>query len=100
MPAANRSPAERVPAVTASRRGSGLSGLGVPVTVGLVMLACCAGPALLAAGALVAIGGILGSPWAFAAAGLLVLFAAVNVARRACFVRALTRPKRPGPPGR
>lgn len=34
----------------------------------LLMIVCCAGPVLIAAGALGALGGFLGSPWVIAAA--------------------------------
>ncbi|MEU0118654.1 hypothetical protein ABZ137_34490 [Streptomyces bobili] len=47
----------------------------------LLMIACCAGPALMAAGAVAGIGGFLGNPWVIAAA-VLVLAAAVTAAVR------------------
>nr|WP_179367770.1 hypothetical protein [Streptomyces albidoflavus] len=47
----------------------------------LLMIACCAGPALIAAGALGTIGGFLGNPWVIAAA-VLILAAAVTAAVR------------------
>lgn len=47
-----------------------------------LMVVCCAGPALLAAGTLAAIGGALRNPWAIAAAGLLAYFAFALTARR------------------
>jgi hypothetical protein len=52
--------------------------------IGAVLLAiiCCAGPALLASGALGAIGGFLGNPWVITAAALLLAAAATAVIRR------------------
>lgn len=47
-----------------------------------LIVACCAGPALFAAGTLVAIGVVTRSPWALAAAGLLAYFAYALTARR------------------
>ncbi|GAA1519515.1 hypothetical protein ACIRN4_08390 [Pimelobacter simplex] len=56
--------------------GSGPSGVLLGSGAALFMVVCCAGPALIAAGALGVIGGWLGSPWLIGAA-LTVLAAAV-----------------------
>lgn len=74
MPATHRPP----------RRGSEPSGVGVAaagIAAAFLVIVCCAGPALIAAGALGAIGGFLGNPWVIAAV-LLVLAAAVTAAVR------------------
>ncbi|HET8589914.1 MAG TPA: hypothetical protein VFM01_09805 [Nakamurella sp.] len=57
--------------------GAALTAAGIGAA--LLMIACCAGPALIAAGALGAIGGFLGNPWITAAAAL-VLVSALTVA--------------------
>lgn len=50
--------------------------------VGVLLVICCTLPVLLAAGALGALGGVLGSPWLLAAAGLLIVAAVVIVVAR------------------
>lgn len=47
----------------------------------LAMVACCAGPALIAGGVLAGLGGVLTSPWLLAA-GVLVVAAAVGYTLR------------------
>jgi mercuric ion transport protein len=80
MPAASRPP----------RRDQEPSGARMATAgIGAVLLAiiCCAGPALLASGALGAIGGFLGSPWVITAAALLLVAAVTAVIRRRRFGR-------------
>ncbi|MES4829864.1 hypothetical protein ABVB25_22290 [Streptomyces anthocyanicus] len=48
----------------------------------LLMIVCCAGPALIAAGALAGIGGFLGNPWVITAAVLLLVAAVTAVVLR------------------
>jgi mercuric ion transport protein len=55
--------------------GSGPSGLLLGSGVALFAVVCCAGPALIAAGALGVIGGWLGSPWVIGAAVALLVAA-------------------------
>ncbi len=54
----------------------------VGFAMGALMVVCCAGPALLAAGTLAAIGGAVRDPWAIGAAAMLVLVAVSLTARR------------------
>ncbi|PND53847.1 hypothetical protein [Rhodococcus sp. ENV425] len=75
MPATHRPPRRN----TSEPSGAGLAGAGIGAA--LLMIACCAGPALIAAGALGAVGGILGNPWVIAAA-VLALAAAVTAVIR------------------
>ncbi|HCA84710.1 MAG TPA: hypothetical protein DEQ61_03955 [Streptomyces sp.] len=69
------------------------------VGAGLVMVACCAGPVLLAGGTLGALGGLLRNPWIIATATVVVAAAiAVLVRRRragrsACCPPPLSRPE-------
>lgn len=56
---------------------SGPSGLLLGSGVALFAVVCCAGPALIAAGALGVIGGWLGSPWVIGAAVALLVAAVV-----------------------
>lgn len=100
MGSSDRSGDARTPARTRSRRGHDPPHGGVPAGVTWLMVACCAGPALIAAGTVAVIGIVLGNVWAIAASGLLVGFAAINVVRRAGFARALTRMWPPGPSDR
>lgn len=73
-------------ASTPPRRGpDGRSDTGHPLTgVGLALLviACCAGPVLIAAGALGALGAWLASPWVIAAAVVLMIAAVTAAVRR------------------
>lgn len=62
--------------MSASREGSGLGGMAVAVGAGLLMVACCAGPLLLAGGALGAVGGALRNPWLITAGALVLLIGA------------------------
>ncbi|QGK68716.1 hypothetical protein GIY23_03355 [Allosaccharopolyspora coralli] len=55
-----------------------LAGLGI----GAALILCCAGPVLIAAGALGALAGILSSPWLWAAAGVLLLAALLTTMLR------------------
>ena len=68
----------------AARRSSpGVAGawiLGL-VGIGTALLVCCAGPVLIASGALGVLGGALGNPWLIGAA-VVVVFAAVVVTLR------------------
>jgi hypothetical protein len=48
----------------------------------VLMIVCCAGPALIAAGALAGIGGFLGNPWVIAAAAVVLVAAVTAVIRR------------------
>jgi mercuric ion transport protein len=48
----------------------------------LLVIVCCAGPALIAAGVLGAIGGVLGNPWMIAAAIVVLVAAVTTVVRR------------------
>lgn len=49
--------------MSASRERSGPGGVAAVVGAGLLMVVCCAGPLLLAGGALGAVGGALRNPW-------------------------------------
>jgi mercuric ion transport protein len=63
--------------------GSGPSGLLLGSGVALFAAVCCAGPALIAAGALSVIGGWLGNPWVLGAAVALLVAAVLwTVTRR------------------
>lgn len=75
MPAIHRSPR---PGHEPSGTGMAAAGIGAA----LVLIICCAGPALIAAGALGAIGGFLGNPWMIAAAVLVLVTAVTAVVRR------------------
>ncbi|MFC9543036.1 hypothetical protein ACFTXK_00060 [Streptomyces sp. NPDC056956] len=73
MPATDRPP----------RRGKETSGTvaaGIGATV--LMIICCAGPALIAAGALAGIGGFLGNPWVITTAVVALAAAVAAVVRR------------------
>ena len=48
----------------------------------LAMIVCCAGPALLAAGVLGALGGLLDNPWVIAFAAVVLITAVTIVVRR------------------
>ncbi|MFJ4014395.1 mercury transporter [Streptomyces sp. NPDC090026] len=65
----------------ASRERSGLGGMAAVVGAGLVMVVCCAGPLLVAGGALGAVGGALASPWLITV-GAVVLLAGTGYALR------------------
>ncbi|MFD4190513.1 hypothetical protein [Amycolatopsis thermoflava] len=58
---------------------SGLGGGLAAAGLGLLMVLCCAGPALIAGGALGALGGAVRNPWLIAA-GVLMVLAAVGYA--------------------
>ncbi|MFF4544016.1 hypothetical protein [Streptomyces sp. NPDC001435] len=75
MPATHRSPRR-------DRESSGLGMAAAGIGAALLILVCCAGPALVAAGVLGALGGFLGNPWVIAAAALLLLTAVTAVVRR------------------
>ena len=68
------------PAPGLDRVGLG-AGLGAAAVFGLAVL-CCAGPALLAAGALGALGGWLADPWLIGAAVVLIAAAVAWALRR------------------
>ncbi|MER6999191.1 mercury transporter [Streptomyces sp. NPDC000410] len=59
--------------MSASRERSGLGAIAAAVGAGLVMVVCCAGPLLLAGGALGAIGGALASAWLITAGAVVIL---------------------------
>jgi len=59
------------PTQTPERRGGLLGTLGM-VGVMLLPIICCAGPVLLASGALAGLGGVLVSPWLLAPAAILL----------------------------
>ncbi|MFG2972443.1 radical SAM protein [Streptomyces sp. NPDC048331] len=67
--------------MSASRERSGLGGKVAVVGAGLVMVVCCAGPLLVAAGALGAMGGALAHPWPITV-GAVVLLAGTGYAPR------------------
>ncbi|MCP3818842.1 mercury transporter [Streptomyces sp. A3M-1-3] len=60
----------RPPAQPGDRRGGLLGTVGM-VGVVLLPIICCAGPVLLAGGALAGLGGVLGSPWLLVPAAVL-----------------------------
>ncbi|MGA5442337.1 mercury transporter [Streptomyces griseoincarnatus] len=59
--------------MSASRERSGLGGIAAVVGAGLLMVVCCAGPLLVAGGALGAVGGALASPWLITVGAVVVL---------------------------
>lgn len=65
-----------------------LAGLGI----GAALILCCAGPVLIAAGALGALAGIFSSPWLWAAAGVALVSAGAHRGPQAI--------SHPQPPGR
>ncbi|MGH3312722.1 MAG: hypothetical protein ACRDP3_19435 [Streptomyces sp.] len=75
MPATHRPPGRNK---ESSGAGTAAAGTGVA----LLMIACCALPALIAGGALAGIGGVLGNPWLIAAAVVLVAAASTAIVRR------------------
>ncbi|MFJ2582884.1 hypothetical protein [Kitasatospora aureofaciens] len=80
---------------TPSRRspdGPGPGAVGAGIGLVLLMVLCCAGPALIASGALAGIGAWLGSPWVIAAAVLPALGAVALAVRRARHRAACCRP--------
>nr|WP_024127515.1 hypothetical protein [Streptomyces sp. F12]AHE40251.1 merT [Streptomyces sp. F12] len=60
--------------------GTGMAAAGIDAAV--LMIVCCAGPALVAAGTLGALGGFLGNPWVIAAAIVVLVAAVTAVVRR------------------
>ncbi|MFG2550047.1 hypothetical protein [Streptomyces sp. NPDC048581] len=71
--------------MSASRERPGFGGAAGAVGAGLVLVVCCAGPLLVAGGALGAVGDVLPNPWLITT-GAVVLLAAVAYALR-CRVR-------------
>ncbi|MFG3309522.1 hypothetical protein [Streptomyces wuyuanensis] len=69
----------------ASGERSGLSSVAVAAGAGLLMVVCCAGPLLVAGGALGAAGGILANGWLITV-GAVILLAGAGYALR-CRVR-------------
>ncbi|WP_254792916.1 mercury transporter [Streptomyces sp. CC77] len=63
------------------RERSGLGGMAAAVGAGLVMVVCCAGPLLMAGGALGAVGVALANPWLITI-GAVVLLAVTGYALR------------------
>lgn len=67
----------------ATRRSSpGLAGVLGLVGVGALLVVCCAGPVLIAGGALGVLGGALGNPWLIGAAAVMALAAVGYTLRR------------------
>ncbi|GAB3701430.1 hypothetical protein [Nocardiopsis sp. NPDC006832] len=66
MPIADR-PSHR------DKETSGTGTVAAGIGAAVLMIVCCAGPALVAAGALTGIGGFLGNPWVIATATVVVL---------------------------
>ncbi|MCZ7456153.1 hypothetical protein [Streptomyces sp. WMMC940] len=66
---------------SASRERSGLGGFATVVGAGLLMVVCCAGPLLVAGGAMGAVGGALANPWLITV-GAVVLLAGAGYALR------------------
>lgn len=74
MPATHRPPdRDQAPS------GAGMAAAGIGAT--LLVIICCAGPTLLAAGAFAGVGGVLGNPWVIAAGALLLMAAVITVIR-------------------
>ncbi|MBT2419383.1 hypothetical protein J7F01_32945 [Streptomyces sp. ISL-22] len=73
---APRPPHQRDP----DRSGSGMAVAGIGAA--LLMIVCCAAPALIAAGAVAGIGAWISSPWVIAAAVLLAAAAVTVIVRR------------------
>ncbi|MFF8844369.1 hypothetical protein ACF08N_16905 [Streptomyces sp. NPDC015127] len=67
--------------MSASRERSSLGGMAAFVGAGLVMVVCCAGPLLVAGGALGAVGGVLADAWLITV-GVVVLVAGTGYALR------------------
>ncbi|NUP39791.1 MAG: hypothetical protein HOY76_22980 [Streptomyces sp.] len=67
--------------MSASRERSGLGGIAAGVGAGLLMVVCCAGPLLVAGGALGAVGGALANGWLITV-GAVVLLAGTGYALR------------------
>ena len=65
--------------MSASRERSGLGGLAAVAGAGLLMVVCCAGPLLVAGGALGAVGGALANGWLITV-GAVVLLAGAGYA--------------------
>ncbi|MET9969235.1 mercury transporter [Streptomyces sp. NPDC006356] len=59
--------------MSASRERSGLGAAAAAVGAGLLMVVCCAGPLLVAGGALGAVGGALAKPWLVTVGAVLLL---------------------------
>jgi hypothetical protein len=77
MPTTDRS-TRRDPESSGTGTGMAAAGIGAAVLV----IVCCAGPALIAAGVLAGIGGFLGNPWVIAAAVVVLVAAVTAVVRR------------------
>lgn len=60
--------------------GTGMAAAGIGAAV--LMIVCCAGPVLIAAGALAGVGGFLGNPWVIGAAVVVGVVAVAAVVRR------------------
>ncbi len=86
-------------ATTADRptRGAAQAGLGFGAVV--LMLLCCAGPALLAAGALGSLGAFLGNPLVILAGSVVAAAAVIGVGRRHSRGAACCPPEHDGRPG-
>jgi hypothetical protein len=86
-------------ATTADRptRGAVQAGLGFGAVA--LMVLCCAGPALLAAGALGSLGAFLGKPLVILAGSVVAAAAVIGVGRRQCTGAACCPPEHEGRPG-
>ncbi|MGH9176978.1 MAG: hypothetical protein ACRD0N_00285 [Acidimicrobiales bacterium] len=86
-------------ATTADRptRGAAQAGLGFGAVA--LMLLCCAGPALLAAGALGSLGAILGNPLVILAGSVVAAAAVIGAGRRHSRGAACCTSKHDGRPG-
>ncbi|OEV03124.1 hypothetical protein [Streptomyces oceani] len=71
---------DRPPRRDPESSGTGMAAAGIGAAV--LMIVCCAGPALIAAGALAGIGAFLGNPWVIAAAVVLLVATVTAVVRR------------------
>ncbi|MGW0916791.1 mercury transporter [Streptomyces sp. NPDC002784] len=68
-----------------TRERTGPGGIWAAVGAGLLMVACCAGPLLVAGGAISGLGGALCNPWLITVGAVVVLISVVHVLR--CRVR-------------
>lgn len=59
--------------LSSERRGPASAGIVTVIGIGLLAVLCCAGPALLAGGALAGIGGVLGNPWLLTLGAVLIV---------------------------
>ncbi|NUP46362.1 MAG: hypothetical protein HOW97_03465 [Catenulispora sp.] len=81
MPSDSTTPS-RDPAPGSKPVGPGPGGLLAGIGAAVAVIVCCAGPALLAAGVLGAVGAFLANPWVIVAAAVVVGTAVVTTVRR------------------